>query len=93
MTGQGGTGPADQTLASFNLTFTSVTALERTADLTGDKRVDVVNRALQVYAEVAELAQHEGAYWLRVPEFDARGDLHLFVTRTVTRQKRRWWSW
>lgn len=93
MTGQGGTGPTDQlTKTTVNLSTTSVSALDRTADLTGSRRTDIVNWALQMYADVTELAQHEGAYWLRIPEFDARGDLHLFVTRTVTR-KRRWRLW
>lgn len=92
MTGRGGDGE-DLTLLSVNLTPPARSALEKAASLTGDGLTDTVNRALLLYAQVAELAEHEGAYRVDVEDFDDR-PLFLLVSRSpLVSQKRKWFPW
>jgi hypothetical protein len=89
MTGQGGDGPADLTRLTVNLTPRARAALGAVETLTGDSRTDVVNRALQVYALLCDVGQHDGAY--RVEAEVAGAPLYLTACRT--RPKRRWRPW
>lgn len=91
MTAQGGDGPADLTRLTVNLTPAARSALEDAALRTGDTRTDTVNIALMLYAQIAELAEHEGAYWSEYPHFDGRGSVWLLIARE--RPKRRWRPW
>lgn len=90
MSGEGGTGPADLTHATVDLSRQSVAAIAQAEQLTGDSRTDIINRSVQVYAALAAIgAQHEGTYRL---ELDV-GGLPLYVAAGRTAPKRRWLPW
>lgn len=77
------------TRLDVDLTPRAAAALGAVEAFTGDSRTDVVNRALQVYALLCDIGQHEGAY--RVEAEVAGAPLYLMVCRT--RPKRRWLPW
>ena len=76
---------------TVNLTESAHADLHAAVRRTRDSVTDTVNRALHTYALVTAAAQHEGIYWVSIPNFDDRGDLHLMVARG--RPRRRWWQW
>jgi len=72
----------DLTKFTVNLTPAARSALDKAAALHNDTRTDVTNRALMLYAAVAEItANHEGSYWVGYPDFDERGAVWLLVAR------------
>ncbi|RPF33421.1 hypothetical protein [Streptomyces sp. TLI_185] len=55
---------------TVNLTPRSVDAMRTAVELTGDSRTDIINRAVQVYAEILQVRDAGGAWYAR-PEKDA----------------------
>jgi hypothetical protein len=53
------------TRATVNLTPKSVRAIEGVAATTGDTRTDIINRAVQVYAEIQQVRDDEGELYVR----------------------------
>lgn len=49
------------TKISLNMIPRAVAAIEQAADITGDSRTDVINRAVQLYA-FTEAIQHAGGF-------------------------------
>lgn len=70
-------GDSGLTRVTVNLTPRSITALERTSRATGDTKTDTINRALQVYALVQELADRGGGSIKVVHEDGAVERIHL----------------
>lgn len=64
-------------------------ALNATAERAGESLTATVNRAVQLYAQIAEMAEHEGVYRVTVPDFDER-PLYLKVSRQPWRK---WLPW
>jgi hypothetical protein len=65
------------TRVTVNLTPRSVAALERTSRVTGDSKTDTINRALQVYALIQEMADRNNGS-LRVVHEDGETErIHL----------------
>lgn len=50
----------DLTKVTVNLTPKSMESLERAAALTGDTKTDSINRALEIYASILEVAEAGG---------------------------------
>lgn len=75
---------------TVNLTDRSVAAMHAAERMTGDTPTDLTNRALQVYAALVEIGQHEGRYRLNLDV----GGRPLYVVAGRTEQPRkRWWQW
>jgi len=79
----------DLTRLIVNLTPRAAAALGSVEAYTGDSRTDVVNRALQVYALLCDVGQHEGSYWVEAEVAGAP----LYLQACRTRPKRRWRPW
>lgn len=65
------------TRVTVNLTPRSVTALERTSRVTGDSKTDTINRALQVYALIQEMAERNNGSLRIVHEDGSTERIHL----------------
>ena len=65
------------TRVTVNLTPRSVAALERTTRLTGDSKTDTINRALQIYALVYEMAERDNGSLRIVHEDGETERIHL----------------
>jgi hypothetical protein len=65
------------TRVTVNLTPRSVTALERTSRTTGDSKTDTINRALQVYALIQEMAERNNGSLRIVHEDGSTERIHL----------------
>jgi len=74
------------------LTHRANAALGVAVLLTGDREADIVNRAIEVHALLAEVSVHTTPYYVEVPEFDRLGPLYLVASRTPIRP-RRWRLW
>lgn len=78
MTGQGGDGTL--THLSVNLTPAARSALEESARRSGLSRTDVVNIAVMLFGQIAELADHDGVYRMTWPDLGGR-PLYLKTSR------------
>jgi hypothetical protein len=58
------------TKVTLNLTPKAAQAVLKVAELTGDTRTDIINRAVQVYAEIEQVFAKGGELYVR-PEKDA----------------------
>lgn len=65
------------TRVTVNLTPRSVTALERTSRVTGDSKTDTINRALQVYALIQEMAERNNGSLRIMHEDGSTERIHL----------------
>ena len=65
------------TRVPVNLTPRSVTALERTSRVTGDSKTDTINRALQVYSLIQEMAERNNGSLRIVHEDGSTERIHL----------------
>jgi hypothetical protein len=65
------------TRVTVNLTPRSVSALERTTRITGDSKTDTINRALQIYALVHEMAERDNGSLRIVHEDGETERIHL----------------
>ncbi len=61
--GRGGNGPLER--VTVNLVTRASRALQLAAELTGDSRTDIINRAIQVYAYVVQIEANGGAVYVR----------------------------
>ncbi len=64
--GRGGNGPLER--ITVNLVTRAWRALQLAAELTGDSKTDIINRAIQVYAYVTEIEANGGAVYVRESE-------------------------
>jgi hypothetical protein len=69
--------PEGLTRVTVNLTPRAIAALERACRATGDTKTDTINRALQVYAVVQEIADRNGGSIRLVHEDGGIERLHL----------------
>ena len=63
--GRGGGGGGSLERVTVNLTARASRALELATELTGDTKTDTINRALQIYAYIEQVASHGGAIYVR----------------------------
>jgi hypothetical protein len=63
---------------TVNLTGRASRALEATTDITGDTKTDTINRALQVYAYLEEVAARGGSIYVREAEGSELERLKIF---------------
>jgi hypothetical protein len=61
--GHGSNGPLER--VTVNLIARASQALEQLSELTGDTKTDSINRALQIYAYLEEIASNGGAIYIR----------------------------
>jgi len=61
--GHGSNGPLER--VTVNLVARASRALQRVSDLTGDTKTDCINRAIQVYAYLEEVASQNGDIYVR----------------------------
>jgi hypothetical protein len=61
--GHGSSGPLER--VTVNLTMRSARALEAATKLTGDSKTDTINRALQIYAFLEQIAAQGGSVYAR----------------------------
>ena len=71
-----GHGPAER--VTVNLTARSSRALSRTVELTGERKTDAINRALQLYELLEEVIEAGGSVYLRENEQAELERLRLF---------------
>lgn len=70
----------DLTRLTVNLTPAAASALEECGLRTDLSRTDIVNIAVMLFAQIAELAEHEGVYRTEWPDLGGR-PLYLKVSR------------
>ncbi len=80
---------AELTRLTVNLTPAARRSLEDAARRTGDSRTDVVNIAIMLYGQIAEMAEHEGVYRVTADDFGGR-PLYMRISRQPWR---RWLPW
>ncbi|GAA2355115.1 hypothetical protein GCM10010432_06760 [Catellatospora methionotrophica] len=73
----GGGGGNQLVRVTVNLTPRAYGALERSTDLTGDNRTDVINRALLVYALINELVEQGGGSLTVVNKDGEKERIHI----------------
>jgi hypothetical protein len=62
---------------TVNLTPRSLQALERAVKQTGDSQTDTINRAIQVYAYLANITENHGTIYVRDEGSDDAERLHI----------------
>jgi hypothetical protein len=75
--GQGSNGPPLERV-TVNLNARSSRALDVAAELTGDTKTDIINRALQIYAYLEQVATRGGAVYTRESEDAELEKLKIF---------------
>jgi hypothetical protein len=69
--------PLGPAILRVQLTARSNTALHHAAEMMGDTETDTINRALQLYAQLAQAVEDGGRVLIAMPDEDEATDLGL----------------